>query len=125
MVSWAFWMATIVAPLQLALGDLHGVNTYEHQPAKVAAMEGHFETERGASSILFGWPDVEAEVTRFSLGIPNFASLYLAHDWNAEITGLKAFPRDTWPTNVPLVFWRSEERRVGKEWVRTCRLRWL
>src|SRR3546814_4327203 len=64
-----------------------------------------FETERGASSILFGWPDVEAEVTRFSLGIPNFASLYLAHDWNAEITGLKAFPRDTWPTNVPLVFW--------------------
>src|SRR3546814_14376358 len=67
-------------------------------------MEGHFETERGASSILFGWPDVEAEVTRFSLGIPNFASLYLAHDWNAGITGLEAFPRDTWPTNVPLGF---------------------
>src|SRR3546814_20329794 len=105
MVSWAFWMATIVAPLQLVLGDLHGVNTYEHQPAKVAAMEGHFETERGASSILFGWPDVEAEVTRFSLGIPNFASPYLAHDWNAAITN-------------------SEERRVGKECVSPSRNRW-
>jgi cytochrome d ubiquinol oxidase subunit I len=105
MFSMAMWMATLVAPLQLVLGDLHGVNTYEHQPAKVAAMEGHFETERGAAALLFGWPDAEAEATRLGVGIPNLASLYLAHDWNAEIAGLKAFPRDTWPTNLPLVFW--------------------
>ena len=105
MFSMAMWMATIVAPIQLILGDLHGANSYEHQPAKVAAMEGHFETERAAPSVLFGWPDAEAEVTHFSLGIPGLASLYLAHDWNAEIKGLKAFPRDTWPTNLPLVFW--------------------
>jgi cytochrome d ubiquinol oxidase subunit I len=68
-------------------------------------MEGHFETERAAPSVLFGWPDADAQVTRYSLGIPGLASLYLAHDWNAEIKGLKAFPRDTWPTNLPLVFW--------------------
>jgi cytochrome bd ubiquinol oxidase subunit I len=105
MFSMAMWMATIVAPIQLVLGDLHGANTYKHQPAKVAAMEGHFETERGAPSVLFGWPDAEAETTHWEIGIPYLASLYLAHDINAEVTGLKAFPRDTWPTNLPLVFW--------------------
>jgi cytochrome d ubiquinol oxidase subunit I len=87
------------------LGDLHGVNTYEHQPTKVAAMEGHFETERGAPTVLFGWPDAEAGTTHYSVEVPYFASLYLTHDVNGEVTGLKAFPRDTWPTNLPLVFW--------------------
>ncbi len=105
MFSMAMWMAAIVAPVQLVLGDLHGTNTYEHQTAKVAAMEGHFETERGASSLLFGWPDAEAGTTRFAIGIPNLASLYLTHDWNGEVTGLNAFPRENWPTNLPLVFW--------------------
>jgi cytochrome d ubiquinol oxidase subunit I len=105
MFSMAMWMATLVAPLQLVLGDLHGANTYEHQPAKVAAMEGHFETERGAPAILLGWPDVEAGVTRGQLAIPGLASLYLTHDWDGEVTGLTAFPREDWPTNVPLVFW--------------------
>jgi len=105
MFSMAMWMATFVAPLQLVLGDLHGANTYEHQPTKVAAMEGHFETERGAESVLFGWPDADAGVTHYSFGIPNLASLYLTHDWNGEVQGLNAFPRDTWPTNLPLVFW--------------------
>jgi cytochrome d ubiquinol oxidase subunit I len=105
MFSMAMWMLLIVAPLQAVLGDLHGGNTFIHQPAKVAAMEGHFETERGAPTILFGLPDVEAERTRLQLGIPHIASLYLTHDWNGEVRGLKAFPRDTWPTNVPLVFW--------------------
>lgn len=105
MFSMAMWMAAIVAPIQLVIGDLHGANSYEHQPTKVAAMEGHFETERGAPSVIFGWPNAQAERTDYALGIPNLASLYLAHDWNAEIRGLKAFPRDTWPTNLPLVFW--------------------
>ena len=105
MFSMALWMAAIVAPTQLVIGDLHGGNTFRYQPAKVAAMEGHFETERGAPSILFGLPDAEAGVTRAQVAIPKLASLYLTHDWNGEVRGLKAFPRDTWPTNVPLVFW--------------------
>ena len=105
MFSMAMWMATLVAPLQLVIGDLHGVNTYQHQPAKVAAMEGHFETERGAAAVLFGWPDAAAGTTRYVVQVPRLASLYLTHDWDGEVTGLKAFPRDTWPTNLPLVFW--------------------
>ena len=105
MFSMAMWMATLVAPLQLVVGDLHGVNTYKHQPAKVAAMEGHFETERGAAAVLFGWPDAAAGTTRYAMQIPRLASLYLTHDWDGEVTGLDAFPRDTWPTNLPLVFW--------------------
>jgi len=105
MFSMAMWMATLVAPVQLVLGDLHGTNTYEYQPAKVAAMEGHFETERGAPSVLFGWPDAEAETTHFEVSIPYLASIYLTHELYGEVKGLKAFPRDTWPTNLPLVFW--------------------
>ncbi len=105
MFSMAMWMAAIVAPLQLVIGDLHGVNTFEHQPAKVAAMEGHFETERHAASILFGLPDARAGETRAQIAIPGLASLYLTHDWNGEVKGLKEFPRENWPTNIPLVFW--------------------
>jgi cytochrome d ubiquinol oxidase subunit I len=104
MFSMAMWMAVIIGPLQMVLGDLHGGNSYHYQPAKVAAMEGQFETERGASSLLFGWPDAKAGETRYALGIPKLASLYLAHDPDAVVKGLKAYPRNTWPTNIPLVF---------------------
>jgi cytochrome d ubiquinol oxidase subunit I len=104
MFSMALWMAVVIGPLQIVLGDLHGDNSYRYQPAKVAAMEGQFETERGASSLLFGWPDAKAGVTRYAVGIPKLASLYLAHDPNAVVKGLKAYPRDIWPTNIPLVF---------------------
>ena len=98
-------MAAIVAPAQLVIGDLHGGNTFIHQPQKLAAMEGHFETERGAAMILFGLPDVNEQRTKFALEIPKLASVYLTHSLDGEVRGLKAFPRDTWPTNVPLVFW--------------------
>jgi cytochrome d ubiquinol oxidase subunit I len=104
MFSMAMWMATIIGPLQIALGDLQGVNSFAYQPAKVAAMEGAFDTERGAPSILFGWPDAEAARTRFAIAIPKFASLYLTHDLNGEVRGLKAWPRADWPTDIPLVF---------------------
>jgi cytochrome d ubiquinol oxidase subunit I len=104
MFSMAMWMATIIGPLQLALGDLHGRNSFEHQPAKVAAMEGAFDTERGAGSVLIGWPDADAGKTRFAVTIPKIASLYLTHDINGEVRGLKAWARADWPTNVPLVF---------------------
>jgi len=105
MFSMAMWMLLFVAPIQAVLGDLHGTNTFHHQPAKVAAMEGHFETERGAPTILFGLPDMEAGETRMRIEIPYLASLYLTHSWTGEVRGLNAFPRDQWPTNVPLVFW--------------------
>ena len=62
----AMWMAALVAPLQAVVGDLHGLNTLEHQPAKIAAMEGHFETQRGAPLYLFGLPDMEAETTHYA-----------------------------------------------------------
>lgn len=105
MFSMAMWMAAVVAPAQLVIGDLHGGNSYAHQPAKVAAMEGHFETERRAPAILFGWPDANAGVVQNRIGIPGLASLYLTHDLDGEVRGLRDIPRDQWPTNLPLVFW--------------------
>ncbi|MBY0332937.1 MAG: cytochrome ubiquinol oxidase subunit I [Acetobacteraceae bacterium] len=105
MLSMAMWMALLVAPVQALVGDAHGLNTLRHQPQKVAAMEGHWETQRGAPLILFGWPDAAREETRFALGIPKLGSLILGHSFDAEIPGLKAFPPEERPTNVPLVFW--------------------
>jgi cytochrome d ubiquinol oxidase subunit I len=104
MFSMAMWMAALVAPLQIAAGDFHGVNTLEHQPAKIAAMEGHFETQSGAPLLLFGWPDMEREETRYAIGIPKLGSLILAHDWNATIKGLKEWPKEDRP-NATIVFW--------------------
>lgn len=104
MFTMAALMAMLVAPLQLVVGDLHGLNTKEHQPAKVAAMEGHFESREGAPLILFGLPDREAEKVHAEIGIPRLGSLILEHDLNAEVTGLDAFPKEDWPY-VALTFW--------------------
>jgi cytochrome bd ubiquinol oxidase subunit I len=104
MFSMAMWMAALVAPVQILAGDLHGLNTLEHQPAKVAAMEGHFETMRGAPLILFGLPDMVAEETRWAVQIPRLGSLILTHDWDGEVKGLKAWPPEDRP-HAPLVFW--------------------
>jgi cytochrome d ubiquinol oxidase subunit I len=71
MFAMAMGMIVVVAPIQIVVGDLHGLNTLEHQPAKIAAMEGHYETHAGAPLILFGWPDDAAETTRFALEIPS------------------------------------------------------
>jgi cytochrome d ubiquinol oxidase subunit I len=105
MLSMAMWMALLVAPAQAIIGDMHGINTLEHQPQKVAAMEGHWETQRGAPLLLFGLPDTAREETVAAVGIPHLGSLILAHSWDAEIRGLKSFPADQRPTNVFLVFW--------------------
>jgi len=104
MLGMAVLMAALVAPAQLLVGDMHGLNTQEYQPAKVAAMEGHFETRKGAPLILFGLPDMESAETKYAIGIPKLGSLILKHDPEGEVTGLDAFPREDWP-NVPLVFW--------------------
>lgn len=96
-------MLAIATPLQLVMGDLHGLNTLEHQPIKVAAMEGHWETKRGAPLILFGWPDQEAEKNHFEIGIPYLGSLILTHRLDGEVQGLKSVPPEDRPP-VPIVF---------------------
>jgi cytochrome d ubiquinol oxidase subunit I len=104
MLSMAMWMAALVAPIQIVAGDLHGLNTLEHQPAKVAAMEGHFETHAGAPLLLFGWPDMDEERTRYAVEVPKLGSLILTHDWNGTVRGLKEWPPDERP-NSTVVFW--------------------
>jgi len=105
MFSMAMWMLAIVAPIQIYVGDLHGLNTLEHQPAKVMAMEGHFETHKdGAPLILFGIPDQEAKTVHYAVEIPKLSSMILKHDWNAELKGLDTVPDDREPP-VEIVFW--------------------
>jgi cytochrome d ubiquinol oxidase subunit I len=104
MLGMAMIMAIFVAPMQLVAGDMHGLNTLEHQPVKVAAIEGLWETQRGAPLTLFGWPDQGGETTRHALEIPKLSSLILTHDLNGEVKGLKAWPKDERPPVLP-VFW--------------------
>jgi len=105
MFSMAMWMAAIVAPLQIIAGDFHGINTLEHQPAKVMAMEGHFEShEHGAPLYLFGIPDQENQELKYAIGIPKASSLILKHDLNAPLAGLDTIPLEDQPP-VAIVFW--------------------
>jgi cytochrome bd ubiquinol oxidase subunit I len=106
MLSMAMWMMLLVTPVQMVVGDQHGLNTLQHQPAKIAAIEGHWENTPGQSVplILFGWPDMAAETTRYALEIPVLGSLILTHEWNGKIPGLKEFTRDDRP-NSTIVFW--------------------
>ena len=94
----------IVIPLQLIAGHEHGVNVFKHQPVKLAAMEGHWETYTGAPLVLFALPNEKEEKNDLELAIPKLGSLIVAHDVNAEIRGLKEWPRDERPP-VPVVFW--------------------
>jgi cytochrome d ubiquinol oxidase subunit I len=105
MFSMALWMAALVAPIQILAGDQHGLNTLEHQPAKVMAMEGHFTSHpNGAPLILFGWPDQAAGEMKYSLEIPKASSLVLKHSLDAPLNGLDTVPRENWPP-VPIIFW--------------------
>jgi cytochrome d ubiquinol oxidase subunit I len=104
MFSMALWMAALVAPLQLIAGDQHGLNTLEHQPAKIAAMEGHFESHGSMPLILFGLPDAAAAETKYAVAIPHLGSLILKHSWDGEVKGLTAWPRTEWPNVVILFF---------------------
>jgi cytochrome d ubiquinol oxidase subunit I len=104
MLGMAMIMAIFIAPLQGLFGDLHGLNTLKHQPAKVAAMESLWDTQRGAPLVLFGWPDQEAETTRYAIEIPGLSSLILTHDLDGEVKGLKEWPKDERPP-VAVVFW--------------------
>jgi len=104
MLGMAVGFAAIFAPLQVVIGDMTGLKMLEHQPAKVAAMEGHWETGRGVPFILFGWPDQAREETRFAVEIPYATSLVLTHELDGEVRGLKDWPADERPP-VAIVFW--------------------
>ena len=105
MFSMAMWMLAIVAPLQVVAGDFHGVNTYEHQPVKVMAMEGHYESHpEGAPLYLFGIPNEEEQRLDYAVGIPKLSSLIIKHDLNAPMKGLDTVPDELQPP-VQIVFW--------------------
>ena len=106
MFSMAMWMAALVAPIQIVAGDQHGLNTLEHQPAKIMAMEGHFESHTdGAPLILFGLPDQDAGRIDYAVEIPKLGSLILKHSTSTRRwPGLDTVPREDWPP-VPIVFW--------------------
>jgi len=104
MLGLATIMAALVTPVQIYIGDLHGLNTLEHQPAKVAAIEGIWETEKGAPLLLFALPDEKAEKNSMELKIPKLASILLTHSKDGEIKGLKEWPKEDRPP-VAIVFW--------------------
>lgn len=104
MFAMAMLMAVFVAPIQLLAGDAHGLNTLEHQPAKIAAMEGVWETERGAGLRLFAIPDQEGETNHYEIIIPKLASIILTHSLDGEIKGLKEWKPDDRPP-VTITFW--------------------
>ncbi|MEE3110742.1 MAG: cytochrome ubiquinol oxidase subunit I [Pseudomonadota bacterium] len=103
-LSMCLWLLLFLAPAQAVVGDFHGLNTLEHQPAKVAAMEGHWETSGNGPLLLFAIPDQEAQTNRFEIGIPNLASLILTHSTDGVIQGLNEFAPEEQPP-VWIVFW--------------------
>lgn len=104
MFSMTLWLVTVLAPLQILLGDLHGLNTLEYQPAKIAAMEGHWEPQTGAPFIVFALPDMAAARNHLAIEIPKASSLILTHELNGAVPGLKQWPPEDRPY-VPIVFW--------------------
>ncbi len=106
MLSMAMWMALLVAPIQAVVGDMHGLNTLEHQPAKIAAIEGHWENRPGEATplLLFGLPDMEQERPRYGREIPALGSLILTYSLHKQVPALKDFPKEDRPYS-PAVFW--------------------
>jgi cytochrome d ubiquinol oxidase subunit I len=104
MFGMAMWMAAIVAPAQIVMGDIHGLNTLHYQPAKIAAMEGDWEPKRDAPEILFGIPDMKAETTRYKIELPHLGSLILTHSLDGEVPGLKQFKPSERPDSTIIFF---------------------
>lgn len=95
-------IAALLIPVQIFVGDMHGLNTKEYQPAKIAAMEGLWETEKGAPLVLFGIPNNETKQNDYAIEIPNLASFILTHDWEGELKGINEFEQH--PPVAP-IFW--------------------
>jgi len=107
MFSMALWMILIVAPIQMFIGDAHGLNTLKYQPAKIAAIEGHWENDPTATSlplIAFGIPDMQAEETKYAIEIPYLGSLILTHSLHGKIPGLKEFAPEDRPNSTIVFF---------------------
>lgn len=105
MFSMAMGMLAVVTPIQIFVGDAHGLNTLEHQPVKILAMEGHYDpSPDGASLLLFGLPDSATGRVRYAVEVPKLGSLILKHDPDAALPGLNDYPRENWPP-VAVVFW--------------------
>jgi len=105
MFSMAMGLITVAVPIQILAGDQHGLNTLEHQPVKVMAMEGHFESHaHGAPLVLFGWPNEKTATVEYAISIPKASSLILKHDLDAPLAGLDTVPKTEWPP-VAIVFW--------------------
>jgi cytochrome d ubiquinol oxidase subunit I len=101
--SLAMWMALVLTPLQIVLGDQHGLNTLEYQPIKLAAIEARWDTARHVPLTLFAWPDMKAERNDYAIDVPDLGSLILTHSWNGEVRGLKSVSPADRPY-VPLPF---------------------
>jgi cytochrome d ubiquinol oxidase subunit I len=104
MLGMAVLLISTLAPLQILLGDMHGLNTLKYQPAKISAMEGIWENEKGASFRIFGIPDSKEEVTKYSIDIPFASSIVLTHTLDGEVKGLKDWPKDKRPPVVIVFF---------------------
>jgi len=105
MFSMAMGMIAVTAPIQILAGDQHGLNTLEHQPAKVMAIEGHFQSHPdGAPLVLFGWPDMKDAKVLYEISVPKLSSLILKHSLDAPLKGLDTVARSDWPP-VPVVSW--------------------
>lgn len=103
-LSISLWLILILAPAQVMVGDFHGLNTLKHQPMKVAAMEGNWETGTGVPLLLFALPDQENQQNLFEIKVPKLASFILTHDWNGEVPGLNEVAPEEQPP-VFIVFW--------------------
>jgi cytochrome d ubiquinol oxidase subunit I len=104
MIRMGLGMVAILAPLQLFIGDAHGLNTAEHQPVKVAAMEAHWDGSKPGELLLFAWPDAKAEMNHFEIGIPHLASLIITHRYDGLFKGLKDFKAGERPPLLPVFF---------------------
>src|SRR5688572_8455157 len=104
MMRMAIGLVVILAPLQLFIGDQHGLNTLKHQPIKIAAMEGHWDGSKPADFHIFAWPDEKAERNWFEVSIPHGSSLILTHSWDGLVPGLKSVPPDQRPPLLNVFF---------------------
>jgi cytochrome bd ubiquinol oxidase subunit I len=104
MIAMGVLLASLLVPLQAVLGDLHGLNTLEHQPAKLAAMEGIWDSGKGQPAVLFAIPDESRETNHAEIAIPQLGSFYLTHDWQGHVEGLKHYAKEDRPPVVPVFY---------------------
>ena len=104
MMKLALFFLLIFVPVQIVLGDAHGLNTLEYQPAKLAAIEGLWDGGRGVPASIIGWPDAAQERNLDEIAIPKLGSLYLTHSWDGAVKGLKDFPPDERPPVAVVYF---------------------